>query len=90
MGFINVNSVFIVVIAVLVFLAMFCYDLGASADQIRPGAGAGMTGLALVAGLVTVFTAATITFTYNNKRKIKAKSTVKTRKPAKRKKHSKK
>ena len=69
MGFINVNSALVVIIVVLVVMTAFCYDLGRSANEIKPGAGDGMTSIAMAAGLLTILTAVNVTVAYGKKRK---------------------
>ena len=64
MGFIDVNSVLVVIILVLVAMTAFCYDLGRSANDIKPGAGDPMTSIAMAAGLLTILTAVNVTVAY--------------------------
>jgi hypothetical protein len=64
MGLISMPSVLGVFILVLLFLAAFSYDLGCSANTIRPGTGDGMISIATASGLLTVLAGINLTLVY--------------------------
>ncbi len=68
MEFISPKTALIVMIVVLVFIAAFCYDLGCSANTIRPGTGNGMLNIAAASGLLTVLTGINLTLLYKNRK----------------------
>ncbi len=51
------NYVLGVMILVLVFIAVFCYDLGSSANTILPGRGDGLISISAASGAFVVLTA---------------------------------
>ncbi len=69
MEFVSAPFAFVVMIVVLLFLAVFCYDLGCSANTIRPGTGNGMINIAAAAGLLTVLTSVNLTLLHKSKKK---------------------
>jgi len=73
MEFISPQSALIVMIVVLVFIAAFCYDLGCSANTIRPGTGNGMLNIAAASGLLTVLTGINLTLLYKDRKRKRKK-----------------
>lgn len=69
MHFLSTKFISVVIIAVLVSLAAFCYDLGRSANTIRPGTGDGMFNIATAAGLLTILTTINLTLLHKSKKK---------------------
>ena len=69
MEFISAHFALAVMLIILISLAVFCYDLGCSANVIRPGTGDTMIGISAASGLLTVLTGVNLTMIHKGKRK---------------------
>jgi hypothetical protein len=54
---------------ILVFMSVFCYDVGSSANSIKPGIGDGMCNIAAASGLLAVLTGLNLAGNIRKKRK---------------------
>jgi O-antigen/teichoic acid export membrane protein len=67
MGLASVKSALFMMIIILIFLAAFCYDLGCSANTIRPGTGNRMLSISAASGMLTILTAVNLTLLFKGK-----------------------
>ena len=69
MGLDSTNLTLLLITAILAILAFFCYDVGNSANCIKPGIGDGMLTISMASGLLTILTGVNLSIMQRRKKR---------------------
>jgi hypothetical protein len=69
MGINTKDFALLLITAILAILALFCYDVGNSANCIKPGIGDGMLTISMASGILTILTGVNLTIMQKKRRR---------------------
>lgn len=69
MGFDSTDYALVMIITILVIMAFFCYEVGNSANGIKPGIGDRMLTISMASGLLTILTGVNLTIMQRKKKR---------------------